>query len=69
MIKYLFLKLERKTINMTTKCCWCGTEFTKYYVPPYGMVCGDMCGSIVCIVKKVRFPEEEEEEKEEEEED
>ena len=54
---------------MTTKCCWCGTEFTKYYVPPYGMVCGDMCGSIVCIVKKVRFPEEEEEEKEEEEEE
>ena len=43
---------------MPTKCCWCGYEKTKYYCPPYGMVCGEMCASIVCVVEKVRFPEE-----------
>ena len=43
---------------MPTKCCcWCGAELTKYYVPPYGMVCGELCAEIVCLVKKVRFPE------------
>ena len=44
----------RKEMN-ATKCCWCGYDETKYYVPPYGMVCREMCASMVSIVKKVRF--------------
>jgi len=52
------MRLLSKTdeeMNATKCCCWCGYDETKYYVPPYGMVCGEMCASMVSIVKKVRF--------------
>ena len=54
LIKEVAEEVWREEMN-ATKCCWCGYDETKYYVPPYGMVCGEMCASMVSIVKKVRF--------------
>ena len=58
-IKVIINKKSKKIIKKVEKpvCCWCGTNKTQDWCPPYGMVCSKMCAELVCITKKVRYPE------------